>query len=109
MLAGVLLMGLVYVLVSEGLYSSVMTAVVPTVPASELGESAAPALPSSDWAQTTVIQPGQYAVARKVSTAAGDAALNQLLTVSGISLAVYSALSSPSPGGWRAGCCGRSA
>ncbi|MEU3836663.1 sensor histidine kinase [Streptomyces microflavus] len=92
-LAGVLLMGLVYVLVSEGLYSSVMTAVVPTVPAAELGESAAPALPSSSWAQTTVIQPGQYAVARKVSTAAGDAALNQLLTVSGISLAVYSALS----------------
>lgn len=92
-LAGVLLMGLVYVLVSEGLYSSVMTAVVPTVPAAELGASSSPALPSSGWAQTTVIQPGQYAVARKVSTAAGDAALNQLLTVSGISLAVYSALS----------------
>ncbi|MFJ8842445.1 sensor histidine kinase [Streptomyces cyaneofuscatus] len=92
-LAGVLLMGLVYVLVSDGLYSSVMTAVVPTVPASEVGVSAAPALPSSGWAQTAVIEPGQYAVARKVSTAAGDAALHQLLTVSGISLAVYSALS----------------
>ncbi|MFD8058301.1 sensor histidine kinase [Streptomyces cyaneofuscatus] len=92
-LAGVLLMGLVYVLVSDGLYSSVMSAVVPTVPAAELGETAAPALPTSDWAQTTVIQPGQYAVARKVSTAAGDAALSQLLTVSALSLAVYSALS----------------
>ncbi|MEV7843926.1 ATP-binding protein [Streptomyces cyaneofuscatus] len=92
-LAGVLLMGLVYVLVSDGLYSSVMSAVVPTVPAAELGESAAPALPTSDWAQTTVIQPGQYAVARKVSTAAGDAVLHQLLTVSALSLAVYSALS----------------
>ncbi|MEU3203398.1 ATP-binding protein [Streptomyces cyaneofuscatus] len=92
-LAGVLLMGLVYVLVSDGLYSSVMTAVAPAVPTYQLNEASAPALPSSDWAQTTVIQPGQYAVARKVSTAAGDAALSRLLTVSGISLAVYSALS----------------
>ncbi|MFI8353415.1 sensor histidine kinase [Streptomyces cyaneofuscatus] len=92
-LAGVLLMGLVYVLVSDGLYSSVMTAVAPAVPTFQLNEASAPALPSSDWAQTTVIQPGQYAVARKVSTAAGDAALSRLLTVSGISLAVYSALS----------------
>ncbi|MFF2535500.1 sensor histidine kinase [Streptomyces cyaneofuscatus] len=92
-LAGVLLMGLVYVLVSDGLYSSVMTAVAPAVPTFQLNEASAPALPTSDWAQTTVIQPGQYAVARKVSTAAGDAALSRLLTVSGISLAVYSALS----------------
>ncbi|WP_433401749.1 sensor histidine kinase [Streptomyces sp. CA-146814] len=92
-LAGVLLMGLVYVLVSDGLYSTVMTAVAPAVPTYQLNEASAPALPSSDWAQTTVIQPGQYAVARKVSTAAGDAALSRLLTVSGISLAVYSALS----------------
>ncbi|MFJ7325967.1 sensor histidine kinase [Streptomyces cyaneofuscatus] len=92
-LAGVLLMGLVYVLVSDGLYSSVMTAVAPAVPTFRLNEASAPALPTSDWAQTTVIQPGQYAVARKVSTAAGDAALSRLLTVSGISLAVYSALS----------------
>ncbi|MFJ9980721.1 sensor histidine kinase [Streptomyces cyaneofuscatus] len=92
-LAGVLLMGLVYVLVSDGLYSSVMTAVAPAVPTFQLNEASAPALPTSDWAQTTVIQPGQYAVARKVSTAAGDAALSRLLTVSGISLTVYSALS----------------
>ncbi|MFF6908132.1 sensor histidine kinase [Streptomyces sp. NPDC012389] len=92
-LAGVLLMGLVYVLVSDGLYSSVMTAVAPAVPASRLDAASAPLLPTSDWAQTTVIQPGQYAVARKVSTAAGDAVLHQLLTVSALSLAVYSALS----------------
>lgn len=92
-LAGVLLMGLVYVLVSDGLYSSVMTAVAPAVPASRLDTASVPMLPSSDWAQTTVIQPGQYAVARQVSTAAGDAVLNQLLTVSALSLAVYSALS----------------
>lgn len=92
-LAGVLLMGLVYVLVSDGLYSSVMTAVAPAVPASRLDTASVPMLPSSDWAQTTVIQPGQYAVARQVSTAAGDAVLNQLITVSALSLAVYSALS----------------
>ncbi|MFJ4825346.1 sensor histidine kinase [Streptomyces bacillaris] len=92
-LAGALLMGLVYVLVSEGLYSSVLTAVAPAVPASRLDAASGPALPTSDWAQTTVVQPGQYAVAQKVSTAAGDAALSQLLTVSALSLAVYAALS----------------
>ncbi|MFE3940555.1 sensor histidine kinase [Streptomyces sp. NPDC059118] len=98
-LAGALLVGLVYLLVSEGLYASVLTAVAPAVPtgatdvAIRSGTAATPALPSSDWAQTTVMQPGQYAVARKVSTVAGDAALSQLLTVSGVSLAVYSALS----------------
>lgn len=89
-LAGVLLMGLVYLLVSEGLYASISTAVAPAVP---LDASSAPALPSSDWARSAVLQPGQYAVAQKVSTAAGDAALSRLLTVSGVSLAVYSALS----------------
>ncbi len=92
-LAGALLMGLVYVLVSEGLYSSVLTAVAPAVPASRLDAASGPALPTSDWAQTTVVQPGQYAVAQKVSTAAGDAALSRLLTVSALSLAVYAALS----------------
>ncbi|NUV39688.1 MULTISPECIES: HAMP domain-containing sensor histidine kinase [Streptomyces] len=92
-LAGALLMGLVYVLVSEGVYSSVLTAVVPAVPAARLDAASGPALPASDWAQTTVVQPGRYAVAQKVSTAAGDAALSQLLTVSALSLAVYAALS----------------
>ncbi|MFJ9569205.1 sensor histidine kinase [Streptomyces bacillaris] len=92
-LAGALLMGLVYVLVSEGVYSSVLTAVVPAVPAARLDAASGPALPTSDWAQTTVVQPGRYAVAQKVSTAAGDAALSQLLTVSALSLAVYAALS----------------
>ncbi|WP_444971407.1 sensor histidine kinase [Streptomyces sp. SAI-25] len=92
-LAGALLMGLVYVLVSEGVYSSVLTAVVPAVPAARLDAASGPALPTSDRAQTTVVQPGRYAVAQKVSTAAGDAALSQLLTVSALSLAVYAALS----------------
>ncbi|MFE7108542.1 sensor histidine kinase [Streptomyces sp. NPDC057575] len=96
-LAGALLMGLVYLLVSERLYASVLTAVAPAVP-----DGATPAIrsgvastpePSSDWAKTVVMEPGQYAVAKRVTTAAGDAALSQLLTVSGVSLAVYSALS----------------
>ncbi|MFH8477523.1 sensor histidine kinase [Streptomyces sp. NPDC018055] len=91
-LAGVLLMGLVYVLVSEGLYSSVMAAVSPAVPAARAGATAGPALPATDLA-VTLVEPGQYAVVQKVSTAAGDAALSRLLTVSALSLAVYSALS----------------
>ncbi|WNF28769.1 ATP-binding protein [Streptomyces sp. C11-1] len=95
MLAGVLLMGLVYLLVSEGLYASIVTAVAPAVPASQLdaASAATPTLPSGDWARTTRLEPGQIAVAQKLSTAAGDAALNQLLTVSAVSLAGYSALS----------------
>ncbi|MER5853534.1 ATP-binding protein [Streptomyces sp. NPDC002012] len=97
-LAGALLMGLVYLLVSEGLYASVLTAVAPAVPdgatpAIRSGVASVPKPPSSDWAQTVVMEPGQYAVAKRVTTAAGDAALNQLLTVSGVSLAVYSTLS----------------
>ncbi|MFF9509796.1 sensor histidine kinase [Streptomyces sp. NPDC014724] len=98
-LAGALLMGLVYLLVSERLYASVLTAVAPavpdgaTAPAVRSGVASTPEPPSSDWAQTVVMEPGQYAVAKRVTTAAGDAALNQLLTVSGVSLAVYSALS----------------
>ncbi|GGT14441.1 ATP-binding protein [Streptomyces atratus] len=96
-LAGALLMGLVYLLVSERLYATVLTAVAPAVPdgagpAIRSGVASAPQ-PPTDWAQTVVMEPGQYAVAKRVTTAAGDAALNQLLTVSGVSLAVYSALS----------------
>ncbi|MDQ0696699.1 MULTISPECIES: HAMP domain-containing sensor histidine kinase [Streptomyces] len=93
-MAGVLLMAIVYLLVSEGVYASIVTAVAPAVPASRLdAAAAAPALPTTDWARTMVLEPGQVAVAQKVGTVAGDAALSQLLTVSGISLAVYSALS----------------
>ncbi|ROV68363.1 HAMP domain-containing sensor histidine kinase [Streptomyces globisporus] len=93
-MAGVLLLAIVYLLVSENVYAGIVTAVAPAVPTARLDAgTAAPALPTSDWAQTAVIEPGQYAVAQKVGTAAGDAALSQLLTVSGVSLAVYSALS----------------
>ncbi|MFF0628661.1 sensor histidine kinase [Streptomyces sp. NPDC004296] len=98
-LAGALLVGLVYLLVSEGLYASVLTAVAPavpdgaTAPAVRSGVASTPEPPSSDWAQTGVMEPGQAAVAKRVTTAAGGAALNQLLMVSGVSLAVYSVLS----------------
>ncbi|MGC5530209.1 sensor histidine kinase [Streptomyces sp. SR-10] len=93
-MAGVLLLAIVYLLVSEGVYAGIVTAVAPAVPASRLdAATAAPALPTTDWARTAVLEPGQVAIAQKVGTAAGDAALSQLLTVSGVSLAVYSALS----------------
>ncbi|MFJ2432293.1 sensor histidine kinase [Streptomyces anulatus] len=93
-MAGVLLLAIVYLLVSEGVYAGIVTAVAPAVPAARLdAATAAPALPTTDWARTAVLEPGQVAVAQKVGTVAGDAALSQLLTVSGVSLAVYSALS----------------
>lgn len=92
-LAGVLLMGLVYLLVSETLYANLMSAVVPTVPASELNIDPVPAYRADGLTAGTLAETQQYTVAQKVSTAAGDAALNQLLTVSGISLGAYSALS----------------
>ncbi|MFJ9621147.1 sensor histidine kinase [Streptomyces sp. NPDC101181] len=93
MLAGALLTGLVYVLVSEGLDVAIVTAVTDAVPASPTDEAAGPVLPTGDWGQTALREPGQVAVAQKLSTAAGDAALSRLLTVSGVSLAGYAALS----------------
>ncbi|MFC8075295.1 sensor histidine kinase [Streptomyces sp. NPDC057307] len=92
-LAGVLLMGLVYLLVSETLYANLMSAVVPTVPASELNIDPVPAYRADGLTAGTLAETQQYTVAQKVTTAAGDAALNQLLTVSGVSLGAYSALS----------------
>ncbi|MFB6987884.1 two-component sensor histidine kinase, partial [Streptomyces sp. NPDC056304] len=57
-LAGALLVGLVYLLVSEGLYASVLTAVAPAVPAGapppalRAGLAPPPARPAADGAQT---------------------------------------------------------
>ncbi|MFB7546940.1 two-component sensor histidine kinase, partial [Streptomyces sp. NPDC056154] len=57
-LAGALLVGLVYLLVSEGLYASVLTAVAPavppraTAPALRSGMAPAPPRPASVRAQT---------------------------------------------------------
>ncbi|MFE5481327.1 ATP-binding protein [Streptomyces sp. NPDC056527] len=101
LLAGGLLTGVVYLLVKEGLYSSISVAITGAVPARRLEDlptafptayrSAVPASPAP-----TV--PGQVSaetltVARTVSDAAESAALERLLTVSLIVLAVYAVLS----------------
>ncbi|WJV51388.1 ATP-binding protein [Streptomyces flavofungini] len=100
-LAGALLTGVVYVLVRQGLYSSISTAVTTAAPGARTdragfgppwvmptqGAVAAPARPSK--LSDTV--PAQ-AVTR-VSDAAGEAALGRLLSVSVIVLAAYTVLS----------------
>ncbi|MFD0418081.1 ATP-binding protein [Streptomyces sp. NPDC127108] len=100
-LAGALLTGVVYVLVRQGLYSSISTAVTTAVPGTRMdsdsfgppwamptqGVTAAPARP----VKLSDTVPAQ-AVTR-VSDAAGEAALGRLLSVSVIVLAVYVVLS----------------
>ncbi|OAR24188.1 two-component sensor histidine kinase [Streptomyces sp. ERV7] len=98
-LAGALLTGVVYLLVQQGLYTSISTAVTTAVPAKELRDlptptpapwqSAVPASPSP-------LPPGVVrglAVTRTLSDAAEDAALNRLLVVSVIVLCAYAVLS----------------
>ncbi|MFF1922670.1 ATP-binding protein [Streptomyces sp. NPDC058221] len=107
-LAGAILTGLVYLLVSEGLGTSISTALATTVPASELpdgwataspGRSAAPAQSASPApsASPSAVAPGRHvpalAITREISSAAEDAALNRLLTVSGIALLCFAVLS----------------
>lgn len=106
-LAGVLLTGVVYVLVQEGLYSSINLAVTTAVPAKRLEDlpdswqSAVPASPLPSPAQASPapsMSPGSVtaqtvAIARTVSDAAESAALDRLLTVSVTVLACYAALS----------------
>ncbi|GAA3394402.1 ATP-binding protein [Streptomyces roseoviridis] len=103
-LAGVLLTGVVYTLVKEGLYSSISMAVTTAVPAKRLEglPSAHPTLPT-DVASAVPASPGPLppgtvprevlAITRTVSDAAGSAALERLLTVSVTVLAVYALLS----------------
>lgn len=100
-LAGALLTGLVYLLVQQGLYSSISTAVTTAVPGTRIDRTtygppwatlptegvAAPARPSK-LADTVPAQ----AVTR-LSDAAGEAALGRLLSVSVIVLAAYTVLS----------------
>lgn len=101
LLAGGLLTGVVYLLVKEGLYSSISVAITGAVPARRLEDlptayptgyaSAVPASPGP-----TVpghISPETLTVARTVSDAAESAALERLLTVSLIVLAAYAVLS----------------
>lgn len=92
-LAGVLLMGVVYLLVSETLYANLMSAVVPTFPLEGQNIEYAPAIRADALAETEVVDSANTKTMQEVTNAAGDAALSQLLTVSGISLGAYSALS----------------
>ncbi|MER7519351.1 ATP-binding protein [Streptomyces sp. NPDC126499] len=104
MLAGVLLTGVVYTLVKEGLSSSISMAVTTAVPAQRLEglPSADPTLPT-DVASAVPASPGPLppgavprealAITRTVSDAAESAALERLLTVSVTVLAVYALLS----------------
>ncbi|GAA2069726.1 ATP-binding protein [Streptomyces albiaxialis] len=92
MLVGILLTGLVYVLLEQGLDSRLGVAVSKAVPAHS----------TTEWKQSTApmrTQParrtdtGGAELAAKVGDAAGDAALSRLLTVSGVSLAAFTVVS----------------
>ncbi|MFF0560875.1 ATP-binding protein [Streptomyces sp. NPDC004266] len=105
-LAGALLTGVVYVLVQEGMYSSISMAVTTAVPAQRLEQppsswptafptgmpSAAPASPAPS-AGTGVVPHEALAITRTVSDAAGSAALDRLLTVSVVVFVCYAVLS----------------
>lgn len=115
-LAGVLLTAVVYLLVREGLYSSISTAMTTTVPAKLLETvpdphgspapyaSALPASPApfpSGKVPPEFVRKG-YTVARQLSDAAEGAALDRLLMVSLGVLALY-ALASVMLAWWMAG------
>ncbi|QGV80013.1 ATP-binding protein [Streptomyces ficellus] len=109
--AGALLTGLVYLLVRDGLYTSISTAVTTAVPASSFDPSGfRPAEPlptrSAVPASPLPVPPGAvargYAVTRQLSDAAEEAALSRLLTVSLLVLALY-ALVSVALAWWMAG------
>ncbi|MEV5979021.1 ATP-binding protein [Streptomyces sp. NPDC052114] len=104
-LAGALLTGVVYLLVQQGLYSSISTAVTTAVPrgpmppwrtvpgvpvpASSLTPTdAGSASPTSQEMETI-----KGLALTKISDVAGEAALNRLLTVSAIVFAAYAVLS----------------
>ncbi|MER5966634.1 ATP-binding protein [Streptomyces sp. NPDC002057] len=114
LLAGALLTGVVYLLVKEGLYSSISLAVTGTVPAQRLEDLPSPyptayptsyptAFPSAGWVSAAPASPGPspgtrlpsevLAITRSVSDAAESAALERLLTVSLAVLVVYAVLS----------------
>ncbi|ORT58745.1 ATP-binding protein [Streptomyces sp. CB03238] len=96
-LAGALLTGVVYLLVRQGLYTSISTAVTTAVPASTLDPSLPVPSRSAVPASPMPVPPGTvargYAVTRQLSDAAEDAALSRLLTVSLLVLALYAVVS----------------
>ncbi|WP_326807135.1 MULTISPECIES: HAMP domain-containing sensor histidine kinase [unclassified Streptomyces] len=87
-LAGTLLTGLVYFLVRESLDSRIGTAVRKATPMSKpsAGTHFGRAQPSRTEG---LVRGGDIHVTREVSNVAGDAALSRLLTVSAVSLAVF--------------------
>ncbi|RLL67949.1 HAMP domain-containing sensor histidine kinase [Streptomyces sp. Z26] len=97
-LAGVLLTALVYVLLQQSLDSRIGSAVTRAVPASEI-EASGPAQPTvGAFAPTRPMGTNSDSELagleiQQVSDAAGEATLNRLLTVSGVSLAVFTVLS----------------
>ncbi|MCM2413187.1 ATP-binding protein [Streptomyces sp. RKAG290] len=101
-LAGGILTGLVYLLVREGLGTSISTALTTTVPASALPSDWATPSPARSASPAPAeslpgVAPGEHvpalAITRQISDAAENAALNRLLTVSGIALLCFAVLS----------------
>ncbi|MEU8957393.1 ATP-binding protein [Streptomyces sp. NPDC048518] len=97
-LAGALLTGLVYLLVQQGLYTSISTAVTTAVPRGPVPPwntvpttmaSAAPAR----RVEGAPVDTDKGLAVTQISDLAGEAALNRLLTVSVIVLTVYAVLS----------------
>ncbi|WP_055568438.1 sensor histidine kinase [Streptomyces atriruber] len=97
-LAGALLTGLVYLLVQQGLYTSISSAVTTAVPREQrppwrsMPTPAASAVPARRIEGVPMDLDEGLAVT-KISDLAGEAALNRLLTVSVIVFTVYAVLS----------------
>ncbi|EPH43289.1 ATP-binding protein [Streptomyces aurantiacus] len=102
-LAGALLTGVVYLLVQQGLYSSISTAVTTAVPGARVDRDAlSPPWATLPTAGRTAAAPARPLVladtvpaqaVTRLSDAAGEAALSRLLTISVIVLTAYAVLS----------------
>ncbi|MEU0275294.1 ATP-binding protein [Streptomyces sp. NPDC006307] len=106
--AGVLLTGVVYLLVRQGLYSSISTAVTTAVPGRSFDaavpwpQPSSPAVPASPGPVPSDSAVRAYMVTRELSGAAEEAALGRLLTVSLTALGMY-AMASVALAWWMAG------
>ncbi|MFJ2771891.1 sensor histidine kinase [Streptomyces sp. NPDC087300] len=101
-LAGALLTGVVYLLVQQGLYASISTAVTTAVPREPVPPWASataplstvvPARPAKALAGRATADDLEGIAVTKISDLAGEAALNRLLTVSVIVFAAYAVVS----------------
>lgn len=101
-LSGAMLIGLVYLLVRQGLYSSLSTAVTTATPRQPgpyatastpaLGPTMAPAFPIPGY-ERALADGGLYSVTKNITDAAEAAALGRLLTVSLIALLAFAVIS----------------